>query len=198
MNYLFSKWTSHEIGIPSAGILLIDIILVAALLYCAYTDHTRGKIYNKITFPLMALGLILNGVFGGWQGLGWAFMGWCVGMGIQWVPYMLGFAKAGDVKLLAAVGAMKGWAFCSFGFLYGAAAFGLLWLPKLARGGELKLVGNNLKGYFAAAAVTQQVPDAPEPVVKRYAPWGVGLVIGFLIALILERVTGRPNWMQFS
>ena len=53
----------------------------------------------------------------------WALMGWAVGMGIQWVPFMLGFAKAGDVKLLAAVGALKGSAFCIFGFLYGAIAF---------------------------------------------------------------------------
>jgi len=197
MNFLFSKWSGAQLGLPPVGVLVIDAILVAFLLYCAYTDSTRGKIYNKVTFPAMALGLILNGVFGGWTGLGWAFLGWCVGMGIQWVPYSMGLAKAGDVKLLAAVGALKGWAFCGFGFLYGAAAFGLLWIPKLMKSGEMKAVGNNLKGYLQTAAVTQSVPDAPEPTVRRYAPWGLGLVIGFLIALILERLTGRPTWIQF-
>ena len=110
---------------------------------------------------------------------------------------MLGFAKAGDVKLLAAVGALKGWSFCTFGFLYGAAAFGILWIPQLMRGGEIKTVGNNLKGYFETAAITQSVPDMPEPTVRRFAPWGVALVIGFLIALVMEILWNRPTWIQF-
>jgi prepilin peptidase CpaA len=146
----------------------------------------------------MLCGLLLNGLFGGFGGLTWAFFGWCVGMAIQWVPYQMGFAKAGDVKLLAAVGALKGWAFCCFGFLYGAAAFGIIWLPKLIRGGELKAVGDNLKGYLAAAAITQTVPTAPTPtVVRRYVPGGVGLAVGFLIALGIELVCGRAVWIKF-
>jgi prepilin peptidase CpaA len=109
-----------------------------------------------------------------------------------------GFAKAGDVKLLAAVGALKGWAFCLFGFLYGAAAFGFILVPWLARRGELKSVQQNIKGYFAAAAITQSVPDAPTPTVtRRYVPWGLGLVIGFVIALVLERIFRTANVDRF-
>ncbi|HEX8834219.1 MAG TPA: A24 family peptidase [Abditibacteriaceae bacterium] len=197
MSKFFSFWTNLEAGVSSLGVGIIDALLILVLVICAYTDTTRSKILNIVTFPTMLAGLILNGAFGGIQGLGWAFIGWCVGMAIQWIPFMLGFAKAGDVKLLAAVGAMKGWAFCTFGFLYGAAAFGVILLPWLAMRGELGMVGNNLKGYFAAAAITQSVPDAPTPTVtKRFVPWGMGLVIGFLIALVMERVTGRAIWLK--
>ena len=105
------------------------------LVTCAYTDTRYSKIYNKFTFPTMFAGIALNGAFGGGQALLWALFGWAVGMGIQWVPFMLGLAKAGDVKLLAAVGALKGAWFCAFGFLYGAAAFGIIILPWLAMRG---------------------------------------------------------------
>lgn len=197
-SYYFSRWSNHEIGVSSAGVLALDVVLVIVLALCAYTDGTKGKILNVVTFPAMLLGLLLNLAFGGPQALLWSFFGWAVGMGIQWVPYMLGFAKAGDVKLLAAVGALKGWAFCTFGFLYGAVAFAVLILPWLARRGELGAVGQNIKNYFQIAAMTQSAPDAPKPVVeKRFVPWGVGLAAGFCIALVIERLCGRATWIQF-
>lgn len=198
MSQYFSRWSNGEAGIAPTGVWIINAILVALLLICAYTDGREGKIYNKFTFPAMILGVALNGIFGGTFGLLWSLIGWGVGMGIQWVPFMIGAAKAGDVKLLAAVGALKGWAFCTFGFLYGAVAFALVILPWLARRGELKAVGDNIGGYFKLAAITQSAPDAPAPVVtKRFVPWGVGLSIGFLIALAIELASGRATWIRF-
>ena len=195
MEYLLSHFSSAEFGISTLGVALCNAVLLAVLAICAYTDATKAKIYNKITFPAMGLGLVLNGIFGGVQGLLWALAGLALGMAIQWIPWMLGLAKAGDVKLLMAVGALKGWAFCGFGFLYGAAAFGILSLPWLLKRGELQAVGNNIKGYFQLAFITQQAPDAPAPVVtKKFVPWGVGLSAGFFIALILELVLARPFW----
>lgn len=196
MGYYFSKFSAVEAaGLSQGAMLTLDCVLVALLITCAVTDTRTGKILNVVTFPTMLAGLVLNAVFGGTTGFVWALIGWAVGMGIQWVPFMLGFAKAGDVKLLAAVGALKGWAFCTFGFLYGAAAFGFLLLPWLARRGELGMVGQNIRRYFSTAAITQSVPDAPAPTVtKRFVPWGVGLAIGFFIALALEISQGRPMW----
>jgi prepilin peptidase CpaA len=199
MKELFTFWSGTEVGIASQGMLVINSVLVLVLVVCFYTDLRFNKIYNKVSFPAMAAGLILNGAFGGLTGFLWALLGWAVGMGIQWVPYMMGFAKAGDVKLLAAVGALKGWAFCTFGFLYGAAVFGLILVPWLARRGELGGVRDNLKGYLATAAITQSIPDAPTPTVtKRYVPWAIGLSIGFFIALGFELLTGRASWINFT
>ncbi len=199
MSYYFSKFNGVDAaGLSPTGVLLINSVLVVLLVTSAVTDTRHGKILNIVTFPSMLAGLLLNGIFGHGPGLAWSLLGWAVGMGIQWVPFMLGFAKAGDVKLLAAVGALKGWAFCVFGFLYGAAAFALLIIPWLAWRGELKMVGQNIRGYFMAAGLTHSVPDMPAPTVtKRFVPWGLALVIGFFIALWLEMALGRPIWISF-
>ena len=197
MSYYFSKFSGQEAAaLSSLEVGIINAVLVAVLLICAYTDARSSKIFNKVTFPAMLAGLVLNGIFGGTIGLIWALIGLAVGMAIQWVPFMLGFAKAGDVKLLMAVGALKGWAFCCFGFLYGAVAFALLILPWLARRGELGMVSQNIRNYFERAALTRSAPDAPVPTVeKRFVPWGVGLAIGFFIALALEIALGHPTWI---
>lgn len=198
-NEFFRRFTGEQAGVSQLGVGVIGFCLVVFLLYCAYTDGTQGKIFNKATFPAMGLGLLLNWIFGGWAGLGWSAGGLLVGFAIQLLPYMLGLAKAGDVKLLMAVGALKGWAFVSFGFLYGAVAWSFIAIPTLWKKGELADVGRTIRGYVAFATVTQQAPDAPEPVAKkRYMPWGVGLSVGFFIALGLEIFLGKPFWFAFS
>ena len=192
MEFFFQHFSSAQIGLSPFGLGLCDAVLAAFLLVCAYTDGTRGKIYNKYTFPAMGLGLLLHLVFGGVTGLGWSLLGLGVGLGIQFVPWRLGLAKAGDVKLLMAVGALKGWAFCGFGFLYGAAIFGFLIVPWLYKRGELGAVGRNIKNYAHLAVVTHSA-DAPAPVVtKKFVPWGVGLSLGFGVALVLELVLHQP------
>ena len=187
------------VGVSFFGVLLCNLVLVVFLAVCAYTDSTRHKIYNKVTFPAMLLGLVLNGAFGGFDGLLWSLLGLVFGLGIQWVPMMLGVAKAGDVKLLGGVGALKGWAFCTFGFLYGAVAFALISLPWLLRQNELQGVGQNIRNYFALALMTRSAPDAPRPtVVKKFVPWGVGLSAGFFVALALELALGVPFWFALN
>lgn len=196
---MFSQWTAREAyHLSPQGLVLLNALLLAVVLRCAWTDGRQGKIFNAVTFPGMLGGVALNTWLGGVAGLRWGVLGLFIGLAIQWVPFMLHLAKAGDVKLLAAVGAIKGWAFCCFGFLYGAAVFGLFLLPWLAWRGELGRAGRTVGNYAATAAVSGSLPQAPAPAVKgRYVPWGVGLGAGFIIALILEAWLGSPFWVRF-
>ncbi|MCS6859506.1 MAG: A24 family peptidase [Abditibacteriales bacterium] len=174
-------------------LIVLDTILTVALLIVIYTDARHGKIYNWVTFPTIGLGIGINAALGHWDGLKLSLLGLLAGLGIQFLPWQMGLAKAGDVKLLAAVGALKGWHFLLFGFLYGAAIHGLIAIPYLAARGFLRPALRNMFVFLYSKALFS--PSASlMPASKIYMPWGIGLSLGFLLAMVLELVWGRVWW----
>jgi prepilin peptidase CpaA len=97
------------------------LVLVTA---CMFTDLSKRRIPNVLTLPAVVIGLILGLVGGGWEGLLLAFAGMLVGLGLMFLPYYLGGMGAGDVKLMAAVGALFGFPAVIDIFLYTALAGG--------------------------------------------------------------------------
>lgn len=43
--------------------LLATIIAILASVYASYTDITKGIIPNRLTFPLIGVGMVLNGIY---------------------------------------------------------------------------------------------------------------------------------------
>ena len=91
---------------------LVSITLVAA----ALIDGYQLKVPNWLTFPMIVSAWIASAVFFGWAGLGWSMLGTVLGLGLLLPAYAIGGMGAGDVKLLAGVGAWVGvtntlWAF---------------------------------------------------------------------------------------
>jgi len=180
---------------------IVNVLFLTVLAVASYTDATRGKIYNLLTFPAMALGFLLNLVFWGVQtplaGLRFAGLGFAVGLALLIVPFALGGTKAGDVKLLAAVGALKGWEFVFVGFLYGAVVFLPVALVLLARSGKLRRALQNIREYFYGLVVLQTKPELAPPATRVAYPYGISLAIGFVVALVLEYALGRPGFWRW-
>jgi prepilin peptidase CpaA len=88
--------------------LWTNLILLMVIGICVVTDIRKRMIYNKVIFPALIAAFGLHTMFGGWSGLGHSLLGFIVGLGILLIPYLLGGMGAGDVKLLALVGALKG------------------------------------------------------------------------------------------
>jgi prepilin peptidase CpaA len=88
-------------------IWLVSIVLIVA----AVIDGWKLKVPNWITFPLIISGWIYSAVAAGahdmlwYEGLGWSLFGTFVGLGLLLPAYAIGGMGAGDVKLLAGVGA---------------------------------------------------------------------------------------------
>ena len=72
------------------------------------TDVWKFKVYNALTLPLLCSGLIYHGYTGGPSELLVSFVGALFGFAILLAFYVMGGMGAGDVKLMAAVGAWLG------------------------------------------------------------------------------------------
>jgi len=82
-------------------IWLVSVVLVVA----AVIDGWALKVPNWITFPMIISGWIYSFAAGGVEGLGWSFAGSVVGLLLLYPLYSVGGMGAGDVKLLAGIGA---------------------------------------------------------------------------------------------
>jgi len=80
---------------------LVAVVLVVA----AVIDGWKLKVPNWITFPLIISGWVLSTGYFGWVGLGWSLVGTAIGLALLLPAYAIGGMGAGDVKLLAGVGA---------------------------------------------------------------------------------------------
>ncbi|MBA4017405.1 MAG: prepilin peptidase [Pirellula sp.] len=79
--------------------------VTATLVVAAVIDGYQLKVPNWITFPMIVSGWIYSVTFYGWEGLGWSLVGTMVGLALLLPAYAVGGMGAGDVKLLAGVGA---------------------------------------------------------------------------------------------
>jgi prepilin peptidase CpaA len=87
----------------------IQIVLALVVLIAGYYDIRWRRIPNWLTLPSVLLGLALNAFLFGLHGLSNAFIGMVLAVLINFPLYALRARGAGDVKLLAAVGAVTGW-----------------------------------------------------------------------------------------
>lgn len=168
---------------------LQSTIVILLTLACAVTDIRRGKIYNKATYPAAALGLGLSfllappGPLASFAGA----VGALVGYGLL---CRIGGMGAGDVKLMAAVGALKGLPFVFFSSFYIFCAASFAGLLVLAWRGRLLPVAKWVAGTLLATVV----PGMHAPRLEggmTIMPFGPFIFIGTSACVILEGVYGR-------
>jgi prepilin peptidase CpaA len=88
----------------SAMRVLAAVVVIAA----AVTDLRSRRIPNWLTLSGVCAGLLLNWYLSGLPGLWTGFKGLLLGFGVYFILYALRAMGAGDVKLMAAVGAIVG------------------------------------------------------------------------------------------
>jgi len=88
--------------------LPLTATLLGASVWAVREDLLAHRIPNRLTGSLLFLGFLLQFVFGGWSALGQAALGALVGLSLLMPLYLLRAMGAGDVKLLAAMGALLG------------------------------------------------------------------------------------------
>ena len=175
--------------------------VLPVLAVAVYTDARWQRIRNWLTFPAMGLGLLVRvgegAVATGWQGafraLGWSLSGWLVfplAFLLIDALYAGGWGRlkgirAGDIKLMAAVGAWTGpWVALS-AILDTALAGGVLSLAWAAAHGALPAVIGQVKGFFTAVGAGlsrpgDMVPESRAPLL----PYALSIALGTILALV--------------
>ena len=117
----------------------MDSIIVAALmivlLIAVVTDLRSSRIPNWLTFPAMGFALAGHAWLGSMHGVLFSLAGLGTGLGLFLLIYLAGGIGAGDVKLMAAIGAFVGvygvlscaWLAMVVGGVYAIAAMCYQW-----------------------------------------------------------------------
>jgi prepilin peptidase CpaA len=89
----------------------VEMVLLVMLLAAAVFDVLYRRIPNWLTVSGVVLGIAMNTILGPEAGAGLVFslVGLLVAFGIYAALYALRAMGAGDVKLMAAIGALVGW-----------------------------------------------------------------------------------------
>ena len=161
----------------SPSTLIPNLVLVALLAVTSAIDVRTRRIPNALTFPTVALGLALGGVFGGLDGLRDSTMGAGLGVAMLFPFFVLRWMGAGDVKLLMAVGALKGPEFVFFACLWSGVFGGAFALFGLVRSRRLGLAIAHL--YYSRIFA----PVGGSFISSWRVPYGPAIALGSLVAL---------------
>jgi prepilin peptidase CpaA len=157
--------------------LIPNVILLVVLAVASVADLRARRIPNLLTFPTVALGLIVNGVFFGLDGLRESAMGAGLGLAMLFPFFFLRWMGAGDVKLMAAVGALMGPDFVWFACLWGAIFGGAFALFGLIRSRRLGLAIAHL--YYSRIFA----PTGGSFITAWRVPYGPAIALGCLVTL---------------
>lgn len=165
----------------------------------AYIDGKELRVPNKLTFPMIFAGWIYSSIaYGlageGWYwGLMWSLVGTVVG-GMTLLPfYSIGGMGAGDVKMMAAIGAWVHVTIVFMSFCIGAAVGGVIAVIMILMSGEAKKHYDQF-WFLINEITTVQDPEKLSEIAAerkssmRLLPYGIPMAIGTVIYLAWERM----------
>lgn len=163
-----------------------DLFLVLFVLVAAGFDVWQYRIPNWLNLAAVTAGLLLSAL-SGFPRLIDSLFGLGLGVAILFGPFAFGWLGAGDVKFLAAVGAILGVGWVPRVFFYSALlGIPLALISILSRGSDkaiFKKSWTDFKLFFLSRGSV--LPDAiTEKVSKgaRVIPYGVAIALATLIA----------------
>lgn len=164
-----------------------NILLLAVVFAAGIFDYRYRKVPNIITFPAMIGGIVIASSHGGMAGLSVPVFGLFLGLAFLSFPYAMGGIGAGDVKLLGAIGAIKGPWFICVTFLAAAIIGGIMAVGRMAfitKGSDMRILRESIKTIYYTGALS--AIEVPEYALKEKLPYAVAISAGAVVALILE------------
>lgn len=164
--------------------MFIEFVLLIALSISLITDLRKRKILNIVTFPAILTGFLYYTLISGFDGFLYSVQGCLVGLGVLFIPYLFGGMGAGDVKLMAAIGALMGVSFVLYSFVYTSIAGGILSIILIVK---KKGFNHSVRSCFFYLIFFKDFLTSlknPEKHSSIIFPYGVAITIGTLGAYI--------------
>lgn len=160
-----------------------NIIAVTAAVW----DITTRRIPNPLVLVAFVLGLVLHFTFDGWHGVGAALLSGLIAGAVFFAFFVAGGMGGGDVKLMAAVATLYGFANMPSLLVLTSLAGGVMALVLAARHRRLKETLMNVG--MIAAHHTQEgfAPHETHNVRNESAlrlPYGVAIAMGCLLVAV--------------
>ena len=162
------------------------VAVVVIALTAALCDVKTRRIPNALTLGAAGVALAVHVFSNGWSGLLLAASGWAAGFALFFPVFVLGGMGAGDVKLLAAIGAWLGPWGALWTALYAALAGGLMALVvSLARGYTGTAFRNlgTLLGSWLLGGIRPVEGVTLETSVGPRLPYALPIATGAMVAL---------------
>jgi len=172
----------------------VIVVLVAAFVAAA-TDIWKFKVYNALTLPLLVSGLLYHAFR---AELADSLLGVLFGFAALIVLYIIGGMGAGDVKLMAAVGAWLGMPLTFYVFIASSLAAGVYSIGLVVWTGQVGETAVNLQILWLRLASVGRYLGSDDKVEsevrrsdrrKRIIPFAAMVAIGLVATLIWIRNT---------
>jgi prepilin peptidase CpaA len=147
-------------------------------------DLATRRIPNVLTFGAALAAVLVHGYVDGWSGAGMALVGWVAGAAFFFPFFALGGMGAGDVKLLAAVGAWLGPVAVMWVALFAGIAGGAMALVVAAFSGYLGKAFSNLFALLMFWRIEGLKP-APELTLSSHSGPRLAYAVPVLAGLVL-------------
>jgi prepilin peptidase CpaA len=169
------------------------VVFFLLLLLAAGFDLRTRRIPNRLTLAGLLAGLALGVLQGGWAGLGAALLGAAAGFAVFFFLFALGAMGAGDVKLMAAVGALLGLPLVLWAALCSAVAGGVLGLLVVFqhRAGRsvLRSMGGLLGYWFSSRGIRKAEWLTLRQPGTLKVPYGVAIAAGCTFAALFPQLS---------
>ena len=161
-------------------------VVTITLVVAAVIDGMKLKVPNWITFPMIASGWVYSAVlspFPGWEGLVFSLIGTAVGLAVLLPAYAVGGMGAGDVKLMAGIGAWCWSTITLFSFCVSAVVGGALAVAMVMYQGKW---GHHKSQFFGILNEISTIRDpnqlsaiaAERKSTMMLLPYGIPIAIG--------------------